>query len=412
MNSANSATLQDTIPASAKSEQKAAERMYFPGLNQVRMLAASAVIVYHIERAKNYCGFSNLHDAFFFKSLGIEGVRLFFVLSGFLISFILLKEIQKSDSVDIKKFYARRMLRIWPLYYLVVVLAFFAMPALLHPTSWSAYSGFVAQTHNHFFEKLGLYIAFLPNLCLAKFPFVLGAGQCWSLGVEEQFYLFWPFLLYLCRRIVPVAIATLFAVKPVLYSVLSYYAFYFPWGAQKAIQHQIEGLSNMVNNSDFECFAFGALAAWLIVKSPDMVRKVMKSPWLRAIYATVLAVSFGVEYPGRERVLATAFALFVLDLTFTPVKLGKLDGIVDRLGVISYGMYMYHPLLIPFVVAGIALSAQTNLIAGNLLVYGLTFAATAIVASLSYKYFETPFLQAKKKFEVIKTTSAPTSYGA
>lgn len=402
----DSATLEGTREVSAKAE-KSSERMYFPGLNQVRMLAASAVIVYHIERAKNYCGFSNMHEAFFFKSLGIEGVRLFFVLSGFLISFILLKEIQSSDAIDIKKFYARRMLRIWPLYYLVVVLAFFVLPPLLHPTSWSSYPAFVGNLHNHFFEKLGLYVFFLPNLCLAKFPSVLGAGQCWSLGVEEQFYMFWPFLLYLCRRAVPVAIATLFAVKPVLYSVLSYYAFYYHWGAQTAIQHQFEAFSNMVNNSDFECFAFGALAAWFIVKSPDMVRKVMKNGFLRAVYLGVIAVSFGVDYPYRERVLAAAFSIFVLDLTFTSAKLGKLDKAVDKLGVISYGMYMFHPLILPFVVAAIALSQHTNLILGNVLVYGLTFGLTVLVAGLSYKYFETPFLHAKKKFEVIKTTSAP-----
>src|SRR6267378_8187081 len=99
-----------------KSKEKAS--VYFPGLHGLRFFAAMMVVFSHIELMKDYHGYPNLYasNLAVYES-GRLGVTLFFVLSGFLISYLLLKEKEVSGSIAIRKFYGRRILRIWPLYF-------------------------------------------------------------------------------------------------------------------------------------------------------------------------------------------------------------------------------------------------------------------------------------------------------
>ena len=105
--------------------------IYFTGLNGLRFLAAMAVVITHIELIKGQMFCENLWSTnkLIFE-LGGLGVIFFFVLSGFLITYLLLEEKKVSGTVSVKKFYARRILRIWPLYYLIIVLGFFILPHL------------------------------------------------------------------------------------------------------------------------------------------------------------------------------------------------------------------------------------------------------------------------------------------
>ncbi len=116
-------------------------KVYFPGLNGLRFYAAFAVVITHIELIKSFQGYPtfwvensgnnltlrSIIQKFVFE-LGSLGVYFFFVLSGFLITYLLLVEKAKTKTVAVKKFYVRRILRIWPLYYLIVILGFFVIP--------------------------------------------------------------------------------------------------------------------------------------------------------------------------------------------------------------------------------------------------------------------------------------------
>jgi peptidoglycan/LPS O-acetylase OafA/YrhL len=111
------------------------EKIYFPGLNGLRFLAAIAVIVVHIEQFKQLFGLTDgtTQSQFFLAPLlptGIESVILFYVLSGFLITYLLLSESQKTGQIAVRRFYLRRILRIWPLYYLRVFVGFVVIPAI------------------------------------------------------------------------------------------------------------------------------------------------------------------------------------------------------------------------------------------------------------------------------------------
>ena len=106
-------------------------RVYFPGLHGLRFFAAMLVVFSHVELIKDYHGYPNLYSTHLavYES-GRMGVTLFFVLSGFLISYLLLAEKRVAGSISVKKFYTRRILRIWPLYYLLIFLTFIVLPQI------------------------------------------------------------------------------------------------------------------------------------------------------------------------------------------------------------------------------------------------------------------------------------------
>lgn len=98
--------------------------VYFPGINGIRAIAAFSVIIAHIEVYKRLIGSPTLLSNVLIHQLAHKGLSLFFVLSGFLISYLLLEELNHSSDINLKKFYVRRILRILPLYYLIVSIGF------------------------------------------------------------------------------------------------------------------------------------------------------------------------------------------------------------------------------------------------------------------------------------------------
>jgi len=138
-----------------------------------------------------------------FREVFSFGVPIFFVLSGFLISYLMLKEYKEQGSFNLNNFYMRRVLRIWPLYFIVLIIGFVLFPMLR-----------TYLLHIPYVENANplLYILFLSNFDQLKqgvLPFGVGLGPTWSVSVEEQFYLFWPLLLLLFSKkkfIIPVLI--------------------------------------------------------------------------------------------------------------------------------------------------------------------------------------------------------------
>src|SRR5258708_35715676 len=198
------------------------------------------------------------------------GVDLFFVLSGFLITGILTDA--KGSRHYFRNFYARRILRIWPLYYLVLFLAFVVTPLLqpaMRPTAASAWPAFVFYVQN---------IAFVHR---DTYPF--GLGATWSLAVEEQFYLAWPPLVFLLKK---KALAVV-SVSLVAVSLSLRVAFHFHDAAP--------GFIHFFTLSRLDAIAFGTLAAlWL--RSPtctlDRCRARAYDFLVLGVAGTILARAF------------------------------------------------------------------------------------------------------------------------
>ena len=173
--------------ATARDREEAAARI--PSLDGIRAISISLVLLSHLNGTH---GFSLSHSAALeFTDLGSFGVRVFFVISGFLITGLLLKEVEKTGSISLPRFYFRRTLRIFPAYYFFVLVV--AIAALFG----------VAEI------KQGDLVAALTYTMNYHWTNGWDLGHAWSLAVEEQFYLLWPAALFLggVRRGLWVALA-------------------------------------------------------------------------------------------------------------------------------------------------------------------------------------------------------------
>ncbi len=168
--------------------------MFFPALTTLRFFAAFAVLIHHIELYKKRCGIGNVFDAFVIQQLGQQSINLFFVLSSFLLTTLLLREAQRTQTIDVRRFYVRRILRIWPVYGVIVFIAFLIVP-LCAPRILTQHELKHFETTTPFLtDALLLYLLMLPNFCSVLFTRFIAASHLWSVAVEEQFYLFWPLL--------------------------------------------------------------------------------------------------------------------------------------------------------------------------------------------------------------------------
>ena len=165
------------------------EKMFFIGLDKLRFYAFLLVFWQHtnslIIKKINEVKFLNLINFDFIEYTGGLGVQFFFVLSGFLITYLLCKEQNRSHKINVLNFYFRRILRIWPVYYLVMFIGMFFIPFLFHA---------------YLFEgNYWMSLLFLNNLDVQN-QFMI-TGISWSVAIEEQFYAVWPlFFIFLKRR--------------------------------------------------------------------------------------------------------------------------------------------------------------------------------------------------------------------
>ncbi len=169
---------------------KVPSTVFFPNLNGLRFVAASLVMIGHTQDWKSFYGLNSVASVPFFSKIGSLGVTLFFVLSGFLITYLLLAEKSTYGTINIKKFYLRRVLRIWPLYYLILIIGLF----ILSKVAFFVLPGAPKSLQEHYHLQILLFLI-LPNISQVAFTFVPYVAQTWSIGVEEQFYFIWPIIL-------------------------------------------------------------------------------------------------------------------------------------------------------------------------------------------------------------------------
>ena len=374
-------------------------KIYFPGLNGIRFVAAFGVVVHHIEQIKSLHGMPNLWMEPNVQRLGSLCVSLFFVLSGFLITYLLVEEKDSCGNIDIKKFYIRRALRTWPLYFVITILGFFVLPNL------PAYDvpTFPLTHGDLFWKKLGLYLVFSPHVEAAWFPSVSYAGVLWSVGVEEWFYSFWPWLVKYARRILVLVLVVII--------VMLMWARVAPF---------VGRIAYMVYVLRFDCMAVGGLFALLLRSSahrqlPRMTvnflfrRDVQLVVYALLAFALVNAWTFGrLEQPIYSILFATA----ILNIGSNPNSFFHLEHPLFRwLGEISYGLYCYNWIAVVSAILLVkVLIADISGIYANLAVYLLGLALTVLFSALSYYAVERPFLNLKRKlFTRVVTLTTPAA---
>ena len=366
------------------------QKIYFQNLNGLRFIAAFLVIIHHIEQFKSISNIENYWGEIpFIDIIGKLGVVLFFVLSGFLITYLLLAEEYSFQKISIRKFYMRRILRIWPLYFYIIILAFLVLPNI----DIFVLPNFGKDViYSNLFLKLFLYAIFFPNLVLSLLGIVPYASHTWSIGTEEQYYLVWPVILkYLKKhRIVLMILIIVFYLVFRLF-LNTHYSNFIPY---KNI------LVAFWNTFSIDCMAIGGLFAILLFQKNKLLKLIQNNIlFYSTIIFTILLMLKGVYVPYfHYEFYSVLFGIIILNFaTNDTIQISLENRLFNYLGNISYGLYMYHPIGI---VLGLAISTSIGLTT-NWLVYPLSFTLTIIIAGLSYKYFESFFLKFKDKFSIV-----------
>ncbi|MBI1182708.1 acyltransferase family protein [bacterium] len=390
------------IPVMILNIGMSSNRIYFKGLSALRFFAATAVIFHHIEQYKYWQGHASIWGAAgwvgnFVDALGHKAVSFFFVLSGFLITYLLLAELNKTGTVALKKFYLRRVLRIWPLYYLVALTALFVLPAITQFAQWEP------LMKENFGMVVFLYLIILPNLLRITPVQVVGANQAWSVGVEEQFYLIWPLLVRWFHKRLPMFLVLFIFIKMGI-------QLFFGWGEGyfEGTTAKVSGqLATLLGHMQIEQMAIGGFGAWWLFVKNQKVLNLLYHPVVHAAAWLFFATFFVWKYHffGSTLFEGTVFLLIILNVSTNPKFPLNLEAkFLTHMGNISYGIYMLHTLVIALLLQLLE-QWQLPAIWLNLGLYVLAPAFTFLLAHVSYKYFESYFLRFKDKFSVVESSS-------
>lgn len=318
--------------------------------------------------------------------IGNLGVLLFFVLSGFLITYLLLVEESVFKNISIRKFYMRRILRIWPLYFFIIILAFFVLP-FIDLFTLPGYGKDVI--YSNLFLKLLLCAFFLPNLLLSLFGIVPYASHTWSIGTEEQYYLLWPIIFKFFKKYrIILMILIIFSYLGIGEILSSNYSNILPY---KNV------LKIFWSSFKIDSLAIGGIYAILLFQKNELL-KFLNNNIL--FYVTIILIVIlmlkGVQI--YDIFYSVLFGIIVMNFASNhKIKINLENRIFNYLGKISYGLYMYHPIAI---VLTLAIISYINFVS-NWLIYPISFAFTIILSGLSHKYFESFFLKFKKNFSNI-----------
>jgi peptidoglycan/LPS O-acetylase OafA/YrhL len=372
------------------------KRVYFKNLNALRFFAAVAVIFHHVEQYKFWSNLPNVWGNTSIDALGHKAVSFFFVLSGFLITYLLMEEHKRTDDISIRNFYVRRILRIWPLYYLIVLICMFFLPFVFD--TWNFGGDFFAR--NYWLVTI-LLLLVLPNLVRTFVPNVVGGNQLWSIGVEEQFYLVWPVLVkkYL-NRLLTFLFGFIFLKVIITVGLETLAARYDIMVIQKLLRLWVL--------LQVEQMAVGAIGAWVLFNNKERILSFIYKPAVFYLSCLLIGLLFiiPVHHWWIHYAEAVVFTVLIMNLSTNPaIKLSLETKGLNTLGNISYGIYMYHTVCITFCLFTLKYFSvpQYNYTLFNVLLYGSSIIMTLGVSYLSYEIFEKRFLEFKERFMVVKS---------
>jgi peptidoglycan/LPS O-acetylase OafA/YrhL len=362
----------------------------------LRFIAATAVIFHHIEQYKFWAKIPNVWGNTTVDAFGSKAVSFFFVLSGFLISYLLMEERRKTGDISIKDFYIRRILRIWPVYYLVVVVVLFVLPHVFD-LSWLG----IEMYDSKFTLKAVFLLFIVPNLLRIYSPSIVGGNQLWSIGVEEQFYLIWPVLVRWFFRYLIQFLILFVVIKFLITAGLSFIS------ADRG-SLVLSAITRFWILLKIEQMAIGAIGAWILFYRKEQILKILyhKLTWLASLLALVFLMTVHMDHWAVNYAEAVVFLLVIMNLSTNPqIRISMEHPVLTKLGNISYGIYMYHTICVTiciYILRSFGVH-ESNLVLFNVLMYGLSIGLTIAVAQLSYHYFEKRFLDLKERFMIVKS---------
>ncbi len=377
-------------------ETKDNKRIYYPQFDAIRFFAAFLIVIYHSYIAWNgWFGLPRILSGESHKTLTVFGshvdklvrnmplgVDIFFFISGYLLTILLLIEKQKYGKINIPKFYIRRGLRIWPLYFFLIGIAPFLINWLDNKSPDYIYT--ILFVNNFHTITTGVW----------EFPF----AHFWSICIEEHFYIFWPLIIgFVPQRKLTSTIIALIGLSW-SYKIYTYIFIENNW-----YELYLNTLSRM------DVILLGGLLALQYFNKP-FTFKMNGYLQVGLIAILVLLLSFDNTsdvsnmFMGvlRRPVYIVLLALPMMDLMFNPKRLklfGKKNPLL-YLGKVSYGIYMYGNILVPVVIKKLIIPYGLYNI---YFYYAFVFFLSIFVPVMSYELLEKPFLKLKQRFSLVKT---------
>lgn len=365
---------------------------YFYRLDTLRFLAFFLVFVNHITDFTRFPPTVGTQGTFFFTffQVGDLGVGFFFVLSGFLITYLLEKERSRTGKISIKDFYIRRLLRIWPLYFLALAIMIAVSSLFRGFTVYKTYIDWNEIISNIFFVG-NIFKAFYhtSNEMIAIL---------WSIAVEEQFYFLWPVIYSFGRRHITYILA--FGIAVSMYFRYKY-ANQFP-------------IREFFTLTVMAYLLIGALAG---IHGPKLKSKIAKRPIMITTLSligflallSVRGFAFTYSYPRwfiavDGPIFAILFALIILSAAFGGKERRDkniFSRVTEYLGTVSYGLYIYHLIALTtilYIFQKLGFDRGDLSIVSFLVLAAVVFGSVVLVSSVSYRYFEKPFLKLKARF--------------
>ena len=365
-------------------------RFYRPELDGLRFYAFLGVFVCHtLPLESTFYRDLHLPVPWFWAAVvrsGAAGVDLFFVLSAFLITSLLFREREERGEISLRLFYLRRILRIWPLYFLVVAIgvAFAHVPVGSHfwyydpSLPWKYVAGYSLFVANWVYAVFGT----THSVC----------APLWTVSIEEQFYLIWPALMKMLKRrgmimagFVTFLLATLSQFGLTLVGASAAYVYYG-------------------SASRCDSLALGILLALFVDRLPRLSRRsriLLVSGGLIGWIACSARLSDFIGYASLPMVfdrliISLASAAILYGCLYSGNKLVAGDRVVG-LGKVSYGLYMLHYVGLLLVLSLLHPTRGSELLAAK----ALALVVTLLLAFASYRWIESPFLRLKSRFATV-----------
>jgi peptidoglycan/LPS O-acetylase OafA/YrhL len=383
--------VQESLTANLDTPKR--QRFYRPELDSLRFFAFFGVFVFHV--IPNDPQFYQTHHLLTpaviplicaVSGAGAFGVDLFFALSAYLITTLLIREEEIRGSIDARAFYVRRILRIWPLYFFFIAVA--ALVTIWDRTQhlgWPYVAGYLLLSGNWVYVLLGL-----PHSI---------ASPLWSVSIEEQFYLLWPLALrHLSRRQLVFVVIGLLVLANLVRAFL-------------VLTHSLGAAVEYNTFARIDAIALGILVAYFLGSEAPSLSLFSRTALAAAsqvvwcLVAAFTSLNSQTEVApvmgtllGRPLVAMAAAGLLVAVIGAPAAGARALTySWLTYLGRISYGLYVYHA-------AGLLVA--WHLFRGNSVkiyaAYALTgFALTVAFSAISYRWLESPFLKMKERFAVV-----------
>lgn len=387
-------------------------KKYFHNFNGVRLYLACYVLMFHIEEIKYVLKYPSLYRQYnFFEPLATSSITMFFTMSGFLISYFLFSEKMKSETstISLPRFYSSRVTRIWPLYFLCFILYWIIAPNSFLQTTYNEiyFTKFFPTLNEIDISKgvyAGIFLVLLPQLAGAlAFTFqgmVVYAGHFWSIGSEELFYLFWPLFVNKFKNYK----------KMFKYAFFAVYIWYFLL-ILMVILNKLFFKNSMLNSvlaatlsflylTRLYCMLIGCVFAYMYITDHRYLQFFKKNSVVAiSLISMIIMLAIGLDFPiVIHEIYSLQWAVLILFLTREDIRHKWLDSKwISYLGSITYGVYLYHVIVIIAVIVLAKYLQISNTLYFNLFVYFFSFVCTFVVAHVSYKYYESKFLQFKLK---------------